>query len=101
MLFHDDEKGHVILGEAVFNLALDDKEISIDTLIAELNLMAEQASSDSRLAEIFAARGWLKQFRQSQVRTVAGQHWLMTSGKDESGKHNENVIRLGPDEDKV
>lgn len=101
MLFHDDEKGHVILGEAVFNLALEDKEISFETLIAELNLMAEQASCDSRLADVFAARSWLKQFRHSQVRTERGLHWLMTASQDESGKHNENVIRLRPDEDEV
>ncbi|WP_410517268.1 hypothetical protein QNH99_03205 [Pantoea allii] len=99
MLFHDDEKGHLILGEAVVSLALGDREISIDTLIAELNQMAEEETRDSRLGEICDARHWLKQFRLSQVRSDSGLRWLMAASQDESGKPHENVIRLRPEED--
>lgn len=99
VLFHDDEKGHLILGEAVVSLALGDREISIDTLIAELNQMAEEETRDSRLAEICDARHWLKQFRLSQVRSDSGLRWLMAASQDESGKPHENVIRLRPEED--
>jgi len=97
VLFHDDEKSHVILGEAVVNLALGEKEISIDTLIAELNMMAESETCDNRLADIFSARRWLKQFRPSPVRRDSGLRWLMTASQE--GKTDENVIRLNPEED--
>ena len=97
MLFHDDEKSHVILGEAVVNLALEEKDISIDTLIAELNVMAETETCDNRLADIFSARSWLKQFRPSPARRDAGLRWLMKASQEV--KPDENVIRLSADED--
>lgn len=99
MLFHDDEKEHVILGEAVVSLALGEKEISFDTLITELNQMAEEETCDNRLAEIFAARSWLKQFRQSHARPNASLRWLMSANQNENAKRNDDVVRFRSDED--
>ena len=52
MLFQDDSKGHVIIGEAALHLALAKKEISVISLIAELGHMAADKCSDERLYEI-------------------------------------------------
>lgn len=41
MLIQDDEKGHVIIGEAALSLALGEREISVASLLSELGLMAK------------------------------------------------------------
>lgn len=60
MLIQDDEKGHVIIGEAALHLALAEKEINVISLIAELDHMAVNVSCDERLSNISDARSWLK-----------------------------------------
>lgn len=60
MLIQDDEKGHVIIGEAALHLALAEKEINVLSLIAELGHMAANVSCDERLSDISEARSWLK-----------------------------------------
>ncbi|MCX3311004.1 hypothetical protein ORN12_18765 [Pantoea vagans] len=62
MLIQDDEKGHVIIGEAALHLALAEKEINVISLIAELGHMAAKASCDERLSDISEARSRLKKF---------------------------------------
>lgn len=59
MLIQDDEKGHVIIGEAALHLALAEKEINVISLIAELGHMAENVTCDERLGDITKARTWL------------------------------------------
>ncbi|MBK0123967.1 hypothetical protein IAE30_09435 [Pantoea sp. S61] len=61
---HHDGKGHVIIGEAALSLALGEKEISVQSLIAELGSMAQAGGSDKRLTEISEARTWLKSFHE-------------------------------------
>nr|WP_241018570.1 hypothetical protein [Pantoea ananatis] len=80
-------------------MALGEKEISFDTIITELNQMAEEETCDNRLAEIFAARSWLKQFRQSHARPNVGLRWLMSANRDENAKRNNDAIRFLSDED--
>ena len=80
MLFQNDEKGHVIIGEAALSLALGEKEISIASLFTQLGLMAKSESNADRLEKIDKARNWLSSFTspavaQQQVpylRTLAG-----------------------------
>lgn len=62
MLLQNDEKGHVIIGEAALHLALAKMEISVSSLLAELNRMAAAQNSDALLSEISEARNWLKGF---------------------------------------
>ena len=62
MLFQNDEKGHVIIGEAALSLALGEKEISIATLFTQLGYMAKSESNANRLAQITEARNWLSSF---------------------------------------
>ena len=62
MLFRDDEKGHVIIGEAALSLALGEKEISIATLFTQLGCMAKSESNAKRLTQITEARNWLTSF---------------------------------------
>lgn len=66
MLFHEKVVGHVIIGEATLNLALGDRDISVQALIAELGRMAEREENDERLAQIADARSWLKNFVQPE-----------------------------------
>ncbi|WP_286863992.1 MULTISPECIES: hypothetical protein [Pantoea] len=80
MLIQNDEKGHVIIGEAALSLALGEKEISIASLFTQLGLMAKSESNADRLEKIDKARNWLSSFTspaaaQQQVpylRTLAG-----------------------------
>ncbi len=80
MLIQNDEKGHVIIGEAALSLALGEKEISIASLFTQLGLMAKSENNADRLEKIDKARNWLSSFTspavaQQQVpylRTLAG-----------------------------
>ncbi|WP_336999010.1 hypothetical protein [Pantoea agglomerans] len=62
MLIQDDEKGHVIIGEAALHLALAEKEINVISLIGELGHMAANTTCDKRLSDISEARSWLKKY---------------------------------------
>jgi len=67
VLIQNDEKGHVIIGEAALSLALGEKEISIATLFTQLGYMAKSESNPSRLAQISEARSWLSSFKSPTV----------------------------------
>ena len=67
MLIQNDEKGHVIIGEAALSLALGEKEISIATLFTQLGYMAKSESNPSRLAQIYESRSWLSSFKSPTV----------------------------------
>ncbi|WP_376748126.1 hypothetical protein [Pantoea septica] len=99
VLFHNDEKGHAIIGEAVISLALGEKEISVETLIAELSRMAENETHAARLTAISEARRWLKSHQHHDIRDRSELHWLTVAGREDDGKHSEDVIRLRPEND--
>ena len=88
MFCHDDDKGHVIIGQAAISLAMSGQEISVQSLIRELSLMAETEQSDRKLEEIFDARRWLQSFSRFQSREQAEQHWMTLTGPDDDGKHD-------------
>jgi len=79
VLFHDDQQGHIIIGEAVFNLAVSQQEISVESLIAELGVMAENGISEDKLSQIADARHWLKGFVNTAPRHRAELRWLATA----------------------
>ena len=62
MLFHEDEEGYIIIGEAVLKLALTGKEITVFSLLHELSHMAEDEVSVSRQSDISGARKWLLKY---------------------------------------
>lgn len=66
MSIQHDGKGHVIIGEAALTLALGEKKISVQSLIAELEHMAQAGGTDNRIAEISEARSWLKSFHEPE-----------------------------------
>lgn len=82
MFYHDDEKGHIIIGEAAVSLAVAGQDISVESLIKELSVMAEGDVSDAKLAEIFDARRWLQGFRKYSSREQAELHWITMTGQE-------------------
>jgi len=99
VLFRNDEKGHAVIGEAVISLALGEKEVSVETLIAELGLMAETETRAAKLAEISEARRWLQGYQHYDTRNQSELHWLTVAGQDDDGRHSEDVVRLRPEND--
>nr|WP_236263256.1 hypothetical protein [Pantoea sp. S62] len=67
VLIQNDEKGHVIIGEAALSLALGEKEISIASLFTQLGCMAKSESNTDRLTQISEARSWLSSFKSPSV----------------------------------
>ena len=76
MIISDEEKGHVIIGEAAVNLIFNREEISLGALLSELQGMAENEPSDERLIAISAARSWLKAFHQPGTLSREGAVWF-------------------------
>ena len=66
MSIQHDGKGHVIIGEAALSLALSEREISIESLIAELGFMARAGGSNARLTEISEVTNWLRSFHEPE-----------------------------------
>lgn len=70
MLFQNNVKDYAIIGEAALRLALVKKEISISSLIAMLEQMAECNEGDLMLNELSEARNWLKTFLTQDLNSV-------------------------------
>ncbi|MEB6537105.1 hypothetical protein MXM51_21595 [Pantoea stewartii] len=77
MLLQNDEKGHVIIGEAALHLALADREINVSSLLNELRLMTTDHCSDDRRSRISEARSWLRAFITPGA-TMQTVHYLQT-----------------------
>ncbi|QZX94177.1 hypothetical protein K6R05_10215 [Pantoea alfalfae] len=81
MVYHDKTIGHIILGEAAINLAFEEQEITLVSLIRQLAEMAENERSDERVAQIAATRNWLKGFIEASTRDRAELNWLVETGQ--------------------
>ncbi|WP_419964128.1 hypothetical protein [Pantoea vagans] len=81
MVYHDKTIGHRILGEAAINLAFEEQEITLVSLIRQLGEMAENERSDERVAQIADARNWLKDFIEASTRDRAELNWLVETGQ--------------------
>ena len=64
MSFQHDGKGYVIIGEAALSIALGQRVVSVQSLIDELDLMANAGGSNARLSDISEAVSWLKSFEE-------------------------------------
>jgi len=81
MVYHDSTTGHIILGEAAVNLAFEEQEITLASLIRQLSEMAENEQNDERVAQIADARNWLKGFVEASTRERAELNWLVETGQ--------------------
>ncbi|NYS29266.1 hypothetical protein [Pantoea sp. WMus005] len=81
MVYHDKTTGHMILGEAAINLAFEEQEITLISLIRQLGEMAENERSDDRVEQIADARNWLKGFIDPTTRDRAELNWLVETGQ--------------------
>lgn len=81
MVYHDKTTGHMILGEAAINLAFEEQEITLVSLIRQLGEMAENERSDERVEQIADARNWLKGFIEALTRDRAELNWLVETGQ--------------------
>lgn len=81
MVYHDKTIGHIILGEAAINLAFEEQEITLVSLIRQLAKMAENERSDERVAQIADTRNWLKGFIEASTRDRAELNWLVETGQ--------------------
>ncbi|MDH2065789.1 hypothetical protein [Pantoea sp. GD03673] len=81
MVYYDKAVGHIILGEAAINLAFEEQEITLVSLIRQLGVMAENERSDERVAQIGDARNWLKGFIEDATRDRAELNWLVETGQ--------------------
>lgn len=85
VFYHDDQKGHIVIGEAAVSLAVAGQDITLESLIRELSAMAEGDVSDARLEEIFDARRWLQGLRRYGSREKAERHWMTTAAAGNEG----------------
>lgn len=81
MVYHDKTIGHIILGEAAINLAFEEQEITLVSLIRQLAEMAENERSDERVEQIADTRNWLKGFIEASTRDRAELNWLVETGQ--------------------
>lgn len=81
MVYHDKKTGHMILGEAAINLAFEEQDITLISLIRQLGEMAENERSDERVEQIADARNWLKGFIKASTRDRAELNWLVETGQ--------------------
>ncbi len=98
MLYSEDMTGHAVIGEAAVNLAVREQEITVDSLLGELNTMLRAEEFSSRIARISAAISWLQDFRTVGARGGAAHSWMLTDAGDLSAG-GEATIRLQADED--
>ncbi len=87
-----EDKQHVILGEAAINLIFKQEEVTVMTLIRELNAMAENEPEDDRLITIHAARGWLRDFRRPGSLSEHGATSFTPSAFSDNAARNESII---------
>ena len=85
MYFNDDDKRMAILGEAAVVLARRDKEISVESLLRQLQIMAEHGGNAERLTAITDTRNWLMKLRGISSRSRNEPAWFAENrGEGES-----------------
>lgn len=88
MLYSEDMTGHAVIGEPAVNLAVREaareKEINVDSLLAELYSMLRAEELSRRIDRINAAIGWLSDFRAMGAHSGADQGWMLTDSNDHS-----------------
>jgi len=91
----EDERQHVIIGEAAMNLIFSREEISLGSLINQLQSMASVEEDDDRLLKIWEARKWLLEYKKGSIVPGSGHHWLSSPGYQNEPVSNESDIHMG------
>jgi len=86
VLVHENAEGHAVIGEAVMQLALSGREISVASLLKELNRMAEGNISMFRQTDISDAINWLRRFAVNRDAEQPVPHLQEAAGLNEE-KH--------------
>ncbi|WP_051937290.1 hypothetical protein [Erwinia sp. 9145] len=64
MFISDEEKGHILIGEATISLIFNREEITPQALSDALQKMADGESDKERVRQIEQVRQWLKRYKQ-------------------------------------
>lgn len=80
------DREHVIMGEAAMNIILRNKEVTVATLIRQLNAMSGDEPDGGRLAAIKGACRWLLDFRQPGSLSQQGSPWFASPGAADEGQ---------------
>lgn len=91
----EDERQHVIIGEAAMNLIFSREEISLGSLINQLQSMASVEEDDDRLLKIWEARKWLLEYKKGSTVALSGHHWLSSPGCQHDPVSNVSDIHMG------
>ncbi|MBD8165237.1 hypothetical protein [Erwinia persicina] len=90
----EDEKQHVVIGEAAMNLIFSREEVSLGSLINQLQSMARTEDDEDRLLKIDEARTWLLEYKKGRTTAPAGNHWLASSGHQNDPVSKESDITM-------
>ena len=96
-MYSEDMTGHAVIGEAAVNLAVREVEISVDALLAELNIMLKSEKISSRSRRISDAISWLRDFRTVGARGGADKEWMLSDANSHSA--GGEAIRLQADDE--
>ncbi|WKX25584.1 hypothetical protein [Tatumella ptyseos] len=88
MFSHDDDQEEMIIGEAALNLIRAEQEVNQVSLLRELVLMANKASSVVRGEEIKRAINLFKSLSSNHNHDETVLTWMMASFPDDDGKHH-------------
>lgn len=80
------DREHVIMGEAAMNLILRNEEVTVATLIRQLNAMSVHEPDGARLAAIKGTCRWLFDFRQPGSLSQQGSAWFASPGAVDEGQ---------------
>ena len=89
---------NTVIGEAAINVALREEEITVETLLDELNAMLLVEKNSSRKRIIKSGLNWLKHYRKLGMSSSEDPLWMLPSA-DCNSLRGEGVIRLNADED--
>lgn len=98
----EDDKQHVVIGEAAMNLIFSREEVSLGSLINQLQAMAGAEKDDDRLQNISEARKWLLGYKKGSIAPPSGNQWLSSAGQhsDPTSKDSDITLSLHADADK-
>lgn len=90
----EDELLHIMIGEAAMNVVFSREEISLGTLLNQLQAMASDEEDDDRLLSIWKARKWLLEYKQVTNPLTSTSNWLFSSRPQPDPQAKESDIRL-------
>ncbi|MGG6108731.1 hypothetical protein QNH99_21375 (plasmid) [Pantoea allii] len=75
MLLSQQQLTNTIIGEAALNLIAINQDVSVESLVDELNVMTKSEVDEARLSQLYDATKWLMGFRKIGSRLSAGPGW--------------------------